>query len=43
MIMACLNVRDREATDVAKEFATSLAPKILCQEQPNGIKYWEKM
>jgi len=26
MIMACFIVNDREETDVAKEFATSLAP-----------------
>lgn len=33
MTMACFNVRDREATDVAKELATSLAPKIHRQIQ----------
>jgi hypothetical protein len=26
IIIACINVRDREETEVAKEFATSLAP-----------------
>lgn len=29
--MACFIVRDREDTDVAKEFAASLAPGSLCQ------------
>jgi hypothetical protein len=33
MSMACLNVREREATEVAKELATSLAPECVSEQK----------
>lgn len=42
MTMACFKVRDRDATDVAKELATSLAPRIDRQIQSSEERIEEQ-